>query len=82
VDAGQRLLLLGLRRMSFRSYWLKIGRGAGSSNRDDGLQGHTFNLVGDVRLNAREYVECLRSFSGRRIAAFGYPIRLRFAATT
>jgi nucleoside-diphosphate-sugar epimerase len=44
----------------------------------DGLQGEIFNLVGDVRLSAREYLDALRDHSGRNIKSFPYPIRLLF----
>jgi predicted dehydrogenase/nucleoside-diphosphate-sugar epimerase len=45
--------------------------------RDD-LQGEIFNLVGDVRPNAREYLGVLRDHSGRNIKSFPYPIWLLF----
>jgi nucleoside-diphosphate-sugar epimerase len=44
----------------------------------DGLQGEIFNLVGDVRLSAREYLNALRNHSGRNIKSFPYPIWLLF----
>ena len=42
----------------------------------EGLEGKTFNLVGDVRLSAREYISYLRHYSKRNIKAFPYPINL------
>ena len=42
----------------------------------EGLVGHTFNLAGDVRLTAREYITCLREYSHRSIKAFPYPTTL------
>jgi len=44
----------------------------------DNLQGEIFNLVGDVRLSAREYLDYLRSASGRHIKSFPYPTPLMF----
>lgn len=44
----------------------------------DGLQGEIFNLIGDVRLSAREYLDALRDHSGRNIRSFPYPIWLLF----
>jgi nucleoside-diphosphate-sugar epimerase len=44
----------------------------------DGIEGNSFNLVGDVRLTAREYVAALRRFSQRDITAFAYPSRLMY----
>ena len=44
----------------------------------DGLEGKTFNLVGDVRLSAREYIFFLREYSKRNIKAFPYPIKLLY----
>lgn len=46
--------------------------------REDGIEGNAFNLIGDVRLSAREYVESLRRFSQRNITAFPYPSRLMY----
>lgn len=45
-----------------------------------GLSGEVFNLVGDVRPCAREYIEQLRMYSGRDIKAFPYPTMLCFAS--
>lgn len=45
----------------------------------DGLEGEIFNLVGDVRLSAKEYVEYLKKYSQRDIKAFPYPIQLWYA---
>lgn len=45
----------------------------------EGLEGEAFNLVGDVRLSAREYVEELRRLLGRRIRGFPVPISALFA---
>jgi len=44
----------------------------------DGLEGETFNLAGDVRFSAREYVKYLKLYSHRDIKAFSYPIPLLF----
>ena len=44
----------------------------------DGLQGEIFNLIGDVRLSAEEYLEALRDYSDRNIKSFPYPIWLLF----
>ena len=44
----------------------------------DGLEGEIFNLVGDVRLSAREYLNALRYYSNRNIRSFPYPIWLFF----
>jgi len=44
----------------------------------DGLHGEIFNLIGDVRLSAREYLNYLRSASGRHIKSFPYPVQLMF----
>ncbi|MBW2108100.1 MAG: NAD-dependent epimerase/dehydratase family protein [Deltaproteobacteria bacterium] len=46
----------------------------------EGLEGEVFNLVGDVRLSAREYVRHLRRISNRNITAFPYPMNLCFAS--
>lgn len=46
----------------------------------EGLVGKNFNLVGDVRLTAREYIDNLKALSGRRITSFPYPTRLCFVS--
>jgi len=46
----------------------------------DGVVGKTLNLVGDVRLSARDYIRELNAISGRRIKSFPYPTRLCFAS--
>jgi predicted dehydrogenase/nucleoside-diphosphate-sugar epimerase len=43
-----------------------------------GLEGKAFNLAGDVRLSAREYIAYLRQYSHRNIKAFAYPMKLCF----
>jgi hypothetical protein len=48
----------------------------------EGLAGNTFNLAGDVRLTAREYIAYLREFSHRRIKAFAYPTVLCYLSDT
>jgi len=45
---------------------------------EKGLEGKCFNLVGDVRLTAREYVEALKKYSKRNITAFSYPNKLMY----
>lgn len=42
------------------------------------LEGLSLNLVGDVRLSAREYIAALKQFSRRDITAFAYPSRLMY----
>lgn len=44
----------------------------------DGLEGKIFNLAGDVRFSAREYIQHLRKYSQRNICAFPYPTSLCF----
>ena len=44
------------------------------------LIGKTLNLVGDVRLSAREYIRQLNALSGRCIKSFPYPTPLCFAS--
>lgn len=44
----------------------------------DGLEGEVFNLAGDVRFSAREYIQYLRKYSHRNIHAFPYPTNLCF----
>lgn len=46
----------------------------------DGLEGKAFNLAGDVRLSAREYIEYLKKYSQRDIKAFPYPIPLLYTS--
>ena len=46
----------------------------------DGLEGQTFNLAGDVRLSAREYLDQLKNYSGRNIRAVPYPINLMYVS--
>jgi predicted dehydrogenase/nucleoside-diphosphate-sugar epimerase len=48
----------------------------------EGLTGKTFNLVGDVRFTAREYITYLRKYSHRNIKAFPYPTVLCFLSDT
>lgn len=48
----------------------------------EGLQGEVFNLVGDVRMSAREYLGYLKYYSGRNIKTFPYPIPLMFISDT
>ena len=43
-----------------------------------GLTGKCFNLVGDVRLSAREYMSYLKKYSQRNIKDFAYPMKLCF----
>ena len=43
-----------------------------------GLEGKCLNLVGDVRLSAREYIKALKAQTGRSISAFPYPARLMY----
>jgi hypothetical protein len=48
----------------------------------EGLIGNAFNLAGDVRLTAREYITCLREYSHRNIRAFPYPTVLCYLSDT
>ncbi len=44
----------------------------------DNLGGEIFNLAGDVRFSARQYIEYLKQYSGRNISAFRYPMIMWF----
>jgi predicted dehydrogenase/nucleoside-diphosphate-sugar epimerase len=48
----------------------------------EGLEGKFLNLVGDVRISAKEYIDLLRQHSRRNIVAFPYPILLLFFSDT
>ncbi len=44
----------------------------------EGIEGQCFNLAGDIRLTAREYIDALRKYSRRDIIAFPYPSKLMY----
>ncbi|MFX0195819.1 MAG: NAD-dependent epimerase/dehydratase family protein [Candidatus Hodarchaeota archaeon] len=48
----------------------------------DNLEGEVFNLAGDIRFSAREYIAYLRKHTQRNIRAFPCPTYLRFLSET
>ncbi|MBW2570039.1 MAG: hypothetical protein JRE47_11925, partial [Deltaproteobacteria bacterium] len=55
-----------------------VASALGSVLEKNGLEGETFNLAGDIRFSAREYIQHLRKYSHRNICAFPYPTNLCF----